>query len=111
MKKKDLKTGMAVRLRNNGWYYVLLNTDINGANRKEKDVLVKRMGESMGWMPLRRYDENMQYHSERNDYVAHVYDTDIEWDIMEVRKCRYCIDLFNSGMYETIWERSDTLQQ
>ena len=111
MKKKDLRTGMAVRLRNNGWYYILLNTDTNGANSKEKSILVQKMGDSMGWMPLGRYDEDMRYHSERNDFVPHCYSNDREWDIMEVRNCGYCVDLFNSGRYETIWERGDALQE
>ncbi|MBR4696167.1 MAG: hypothetical protein IKO94_08810 [Selenomonadaceae bacterium] len=104
MRKSDLRTGMAVFVREHGWHYVLLNVDTWGSSSREKDVLVHHKGHAM-WISLRKYGEDLRYHGIKNDLWTE--EDDRGFDIMEVRVAPFVVELFKLGEYKTIWKREE----
>lgn len=108
MTKSDLRTGMLVRTRSNDYYYVMLNTNLTG---DEKDILVHRCGDSMGWMPLSQYHEDMTFHSMPDDFFDFSSDPDVDkaWDIVQVLAVNHAVDFFRQlKYYHSIWKRSES---
>lgn len=112
MKKSDLRTGMLVTLRNKNSYYVMLNTGISG---NQADVLIHKVGNDIGWMPLCQYDSDLLYHDDpyeifpsASELVYPCPEDDRLWDIMQVDACREAVYLFQpSNHYRTIWKREE----
>lgn len=107
MNKSDLRTGMMVTLRNGGTFYILLNTGMLG---EMNDVLVRRSGNDMGWMPLRNYSEDLRHH----DAPGHIFDedllpdeTDRDWDIMEVYAVKAPCYIGIRSRYKLHWKRDN----
>lgn len=102
MTKNDLRTGMCVTLRNGDVYYVMLNT-----GKEHNDILIRKCGTQMGWMPLEQYDLDMRYHDDPDDiFPPGTAEEQAEWDIIKVQETKYEIYLLTGIDYETIWERS-----
>lgn len=105
MKKSDLRTGMRVTLRNGNTYYVMLGT---GLAPNQEDVLVHKVGDDTGWMPLCQYDSDMRYHEEPDDILpCSSEENDRMWDIMTVESARNAWCLFMPQRYLIIWERKE----
>ena len=106
MNKSDLRTGMMVTLRNGGRYYILLNTGMLG---EMNDVLVRRSGDDLGWMPLRNYSEDLLFHDDDPDPVLDDSlfpdETDREWDIMEVHAVNEPCYIGIRSRYKLRWKR------
>jgi len=105
MKKSDLRTGMLVTLRNKEEYYVMLNT--GSMFQREKDVLVHKIGDSLGWMPLSEYDEDMYFHDDPESIFPTTEEEDRAWDIMAIDNVHSIPDMFCTGKYKTIWMRKE----
>lgn len=104
--KSDLRTGMLVTLRNGESYYVMLNACPSFLN--QEDLLVHKVGDDTGWMPLCDYSEDMTYHdSQDSDIVPVDPDDDPNWDIMQVDTCTSAAYLFRSHRYTTVWKREE----
>lgn len=105
MKKSDLRTGMLVTLRNKESYYVMLNT---GLSDNKEDVLVHKVGNCTGWMPLCQYDNDLLYHDDPDGiFPSESEEDDGSWDIMQVDACQEAVDLFRSSCYYKIWTREE----
>lgn len=104
MTKSDLRTGMIATLRNGEEYYVMLHTGLFG---RQDSVLVHRVGDDMGWMPLALYDEDMTFHDDPDGVIPGTPDLDREWDIMAVDAVRNVTQLFTGSNYKTIWMRKE----
>ena len=102
MNKSDLRSGMLVTLRNNDTYYVMLNTGLLG---NQADVLVHKVGDGTGWMPLRDYAEDMTHHSDPDDIFPSTPEEDRMWDIMQVSVPRSAAYLCDRRYYRSIWTR------
>ena len=106
MKKSDLRTGMIVTLRNKESYYVMLNTGLSG---NQADVLVHKVGNCTGWMPVCQYDDDLLYHDDPDGiFPSASEEDDRPWDIMQVNACREAAYLFlPSNHYRPIWKREE----
>lgn len=107
MNKSDLRTGMLVITRNNNSYYVMLNTGMSG---ECADVLIHRVGNDMGWMPLRNYSEDLRYHDEPGqlfdeDLLPDEEGVDTKWDIMEVYASKHPSGIGIRSHYKLHWKR------
>lgn len=109
MKVSDIRTGMRVTLRNGETYYAMLNCGLPGMGHcNENNVLVHRVGNSTGWMPLDYYNDNLEYHDQDGDFITDEFnDLESAWDIVKVEAVNYAAALFCNDTYHTIWERSD----
>lgn len=106
MNKSNLRTGMLVRLRNHETYYVMLGTGFQWPD--QHDVLVHRVGNDTGWMPLSCYAADLTFHDDSPDALfPHPSEADREWDIMQVYACREAAYLFQPNHYRTIWTREE----
>lgn len=104
MMKSDLRSGMLVTLRNKNTYYVMLNTGLVG---DQNDVLVNKVNGLIGWMPLRNYDEDMQYHDDPDLPFPNTEDEDRSWDIVQVEAVYHASSLCERKYYKTIWKEGD----
>ena len=106
MKKSDLRTGMIVTLCNGEYYYVMLNATHPHSGC---DILVHRYGDSIGWMPLERYDDNLCYHDDPDGiFPPDTPENQAKWDIAKVEEAADILWLFSSrtDKHKTIWERT-----
>lgn len=107
MTKSDLRTGMLVKTRSNDYYYVMLNTNLPG---DEENILLHKCGDSMGWMPLSQYHEDLTFHSMPDDVFDFPSDPDVDraWDIVQVLAVNHAVSLLRPlKNYHTIWERTE----
>jgi len=104
MNKSDLRSGMLVTLRNENTYYVMLNTGLAG---NQGDVLIHKISDLTGWMPLRNYDDDMRYHDNPDLPFPNTEDKDRSWDIVQVDATTYASYLCERQYYKTIWKEGD----
>ena len=104
MNKSDLRSGMIVTLRNGDPYMVLLNTGMPG---DMEDVLIHKVGNDIGWMPLSEYADDLTFHDPDDDIFPSDPENDPEWDIIRVEAAREAAYLGIRKHYKTIWEREE----
>ena len=94
MKKKDLKTGMVVKLRNGNLYEVMLGVEID----TEKDILRGIRGINGRWLYLWDYNDDLY------DVKGKAFE---KFDIMEVYKPKYYSSRLDDFLndYELLWKR------
>ena len=97
---------MIVTLRNGEYYYVMLNAThpVPGS-----DILVHRYGNSIGWMPLSNYDDDMHYHDDPDGvFPPGTQEEQANWDIVKVEKANDILWMFSSrtDKHDVIYERT-----
>ena len=93
MRKRDLQTGMTVRLRNNKLYLVMLNCCVYCLN--PMDLLVS----NEGYLNLSSYASSMLINEGRIEFR--------KWDIIEVFKSDSCANVKNQNRLISIWKREE----
>ena len=106
MNKSELKTGMMVTTRREGTYFVMRDTCASKAD--QKDVLVHQYPrcESLGWMPLSEYDDDLN-HIGGEDFFGEMIGPDPDFDIVKVSYVSRVADMFKERRYDVIWTRGD----
>lgn len=104
MNKADLRSGMIVTLRNGDPYMVLLGTGMTG---NMEDVLIHKVGNDIGWMPLCEYADDLTFHDSDEDFLPSTPEEDLEWDIIRVEAAREAAYIGLRKHYRTIWEREE----
>ena len=104
MNKSDLRSGMIVTLRNRNHYMVLLNTGMTG---DMEDVLIHKIGDDIGWMPLSEYADDLTFHDPGDGIFPPTPESDQDWDIVRVEAAREAAYLSLHKHYKTIWTREE----